>query len=334
MNTANQPAIMELISKYLAGEANAAEAMQLDDWLADAGNAAEFQRIAALWHQLPGEAAPHPPAAPQAWAELEPLLQRKPRPTIVRFLFNGYAAAAVAGLLIILSVVWFNRSGEGLQAGDAPTYVMQTVTQEIKSTTLPDSTSITVNQQSSVAYAAGFGKPDRQVSLQGECYFDVTPDKEHPFIIRVADLTIKVVGTSFNVREITPSGHVQVQVESGVVQLHALGKMVIVQKGQSGFYHKQLQQLYVLDTLDINSFGYATHSFSFNDIAFADACKYLEKAFHVAIVIDSRVVAGCRLTAQFDHKPLPYILDVINATLNTSSRQEGDSVFIKGNGCY
>lgn len=334
MNTANQPDMMELISKYLAGEANAAEAMQLDDWLTDAGNAAEFQRIAELWHQLPGAAAPHPPISPQVWAELEPLLQRKPRPAIVRFLFNGYAAAAVAGLLIILSVVWFNRSGEGPQADDAPTFMMQTATQEIKSSTLPDSTSITVNQQSSVAYAAGFGKPDRQVSLQGECYFDVAPDKEHPFIIRIADLTIKVVGTSFNVREITPTGHVQVQVESGVVQLHALGKMVIVQKGQSGFYHKQLQQLYVLDTLDINSFGYATHSFLFDDIAFADACRYLEKAFHVSILIEDQRLARSRIAVRFDNKPLSYILDVLNGTFLTSSHQQGDSILIKCNGCY
>jgi transmembrane sensor len=334
MNTAKQPDMMELISKYLAGEANAAEAMQLDDWLADAGNAAEFQRISALWHQLPGEAAPQPPASPQAWAELEPLLHGKPQQSIVRFFFNRYVAAVVAGLFIILSVVWFNRSGKGSQAGDASAYVMQTATQEIKSTTLPDSTFITANQHSQVAYAADFGKPDRQVSLQGECYFDVTPDKQHPFIIHVADLTIKVVGTSFDVREITPSGHVQVQVQSGVVQLYALGKMVTVQKGQSGFYHKELQQLYVVDSIDINSFGYATHSFLFDDIAFADACRYLEKAFHVSIVIEDQRLARSRIAVRFDNKPLSYILDVLNATLLTSSHQQGDSILIKCNGCY
>ncbi|MBO9562273.1 MAG: FecR domain-containing protein [Niastella sp.] len=334
MNTANQPDMTELIGKYLAGEANPTEAMQLDDWLADAGNAAEFQRMAALWHQLPGETSPQPPASSLAWTELEPLLHSKPQRGIVRFVFNRYVAAAVAGMLIILSVVWFNRRGKESQADDPSAYVMQTATQEIKSTTLPDSTFITVNQHSEVAYAADFGKPDRQLSLQGECYFDVTPDKQHPFIIQVADLTIKVVGTSFNVQEITPSGHVTVQVQSGVVQLYALGKMVTVQKGQSGFYHKQLQQLYVANSIDINSFGYATRSFSFNDIAFADACRYLEQAFHVSFMMDKQVFAGCRLTAHFDNKPLSYILDVINATLNISSRQEGDSVFITGNGCH
>lgn len=330
MNAHNNQAITDLISKYLAGEANAEEAMQLDDWLANPENAREFKRIAALWQRLPGEAMPQPPSAQQAWTELEPRLPGAGRPAIVRMLFNRYAAAII-GMVFIVSFFFLTRNKPPSQAPVA--YINKVAGSETKTDTMPDGTTITINKHSSVAYTTGFSKTDRQVILQGECYFNVVPDKNHPFTISLYDLTIKVVGTSFNVREITPPGNIEVQVQSGVVKMYTRQQEITVNKGQAGIYNKQHQELYVQDTFDINSIGYATKTFSFNDIAFTDACRYLEKAFNVTITIDAQKFAGCRLSAQFDNKPLPYILNIINATLNTTYQQQGNAILISGNGC-
>lgn len=335
MNANNNNTIMDLISKYLAGEANAEEAMQLDDWLANPDNAREFKRIRALWERLPGTDTLRPLSSQQAWTELEPLLPPARKPVITRFLLNRYAAAAVTGLLIILSFVWFNRSKEPRShIPDDPAYITQATAGDIKTATMPDGTTITINQHSAVKYTTGFNKTDRQVILQGEAYFDVVPDKNNPFMISIADLTIKVVGTSFNVREFTPPGIIEVQVQSGVVNMYTAQKEIMVHKGQSGIYSIPDQELYVKDTLDINSVGYATKTFSFNDIALTDACRYLEKAFHVTIVPDAQKMAACRLSARFDNKPLDYILNVINATLNTTSSRQGNTIYINGNGCH
>ncbi|NII27865.1 DUF4974 domain-containing protein [Pseudoflavitalea sp. X16] len=334
MNATNKNTMMDLISKYLAGEANAEEAMQLEDWLANPENAREFIRIRALWHQLPGAATPQTPSTQQAWSELEAMLPPGKKPAVVRLLFHRYAAAAIIGLLIILPFVWFNHSKEPRsQASNDPVYITQTTTGDIKTTTMPDGTTITINQHSAVKYTTGFNKYDRQVTLRGEAYFNVIPNKEHPFMISIADLTIKVVGTSFNVRDITPPGLIEVQVQSGVVKMYTTQKEIIVHKGQTGIYNQQAQELYVTDTLDINSIGYATKTFSFNDIALTDACRYLEKAFHVTIVPDAQKMAACRLSARFNDMPLDYILNVINATLNTTSSRQGDTIHITGNGC-
>lgn len=331
MHAHNNQSIADLISKYLAGEANATEAMLLDDWLADPENAREFKRIAALWNRLPDTAIPQVPATQQAWTELERLLPANRRPALIRLIFNRYAAASIIGLIIVASLFWFLRNKE--QARHEFSRITEVTTSELKTATLPDGSTITINKNSEIVYNTDFNQSDRQVAMKGECYFNVVPDKSNPFMISLYDLTIKVVGTAFNVKNFTPPGNIEVQVQSGVVKMYTQQKEITVNKGQTGIYNKQRQELFVKDTIDINSISYATKTFSFNDIAFTDACRYLEKAFNVNISIDAQQFAGCRLSAQFDNKSLPYILNIINATLNTTYQQQGNSILISGNGC-
>ena len=62
------------------------------------------------------------------------------------------------------------------------------------------------------------------VSLKGEAFFNVTPNKKKPFIISVNDVQITVVGTSFNVKTI--NGNTEVVVETGIVKVTRAGKTV------------------------------------------------------------------------------------------------------------
>ncbi|MGN7723115.1 FecR family protein [Chitinophaga sp. 22620] len=66
--------------------------------------------------------------------------------------------------------------------------------------TLPDGSRVWLNGDSRISYGASFGKNSRELTLTGEAYFDVAGDPNHPMIIRTATVTIKVLGTAFNVR--------------------------------------------------------------------------------------------------------------------------------------
>lgn len=66
--------------------------------------------------------------------------------------------------------------------------------------TLPDGSRVWLNGDSRISYGAGFGKDSRELTLIGEAYFDVIGDPGHPMIIRTASITIRVLGTAFNVR--------------------------------------------------------------------------------------------------------------------------------------
>ena len=66
--------------------------------------------------------------------------------------------------------------------------------------TLSDGTRVHLNAETRLTYPVCFSSKERIVQIEGEAYFDVAPDKEHPFIVKTSHTSIRVTGTSFNVR--------------------------------------------------------------------------------------------------------------------------------------
>ncbi|GAA4308189.1 hypothetical protein GCM10023149_01990 [Mucilaginibacter gynuensis] len=65
---------------------------------------------------------------------------------------------------------------------------------------LPDGTRVWLNSESQLSYEGDMlNKETRTVKLVGEAYFDVTHNKQHPFIVNTDKISIKVLGTAFNV---------------------------------------------------------------------------------------------------------------------------------------
>ena len=65
--------------------------------------------------------------------------------------------------------------------------------------TLPDGSTVWLNKDSRLYYSNDFKGKTREVKLEGEGYFDVAKDTEHPFIVQAGDMSIKVLGTRFTV---------------------------------------------------------------------------------------------------------------------------------------
>jgi ferric-dicitrate binding protein FerR (iron transport regulator) len=84
---------------------------------------------------------------------------------------------------------------------------------------LPDNTEVTLNSGTILEMTKTFGDSHREVTLRGEAYFDVHHDAAKPFIIRANGVTVKVLGTAFNVRAYPGSKLVKVTVVRGLVQV-------------------------------------------------------------------------------------------------------------------
>jgi ferric-dicitrate binding protein FerR (iron transport regulator) len=65
---------------------------------------------------------------------------------------------------------------------------------------MPDGTQVCLNSGSTLTYDDSFGVDQREVNLVGEAFFDVAHDAKRPFIIHTENLTLKVLGTAFNVK--------------------------------------------------------------------------------------------------------------------------------------
>lgn len=82
---------------------------------------------------------------------------------------------------------------------------------------LPDGTTGMLNSGSYLVYSLPFSS-NRQVKLEGEAWFEVTPDKKHPFEIQAGGSTLKVLGTSFNVSAYPSESYIEVVLNTGKME--------------------------------------------------------------------------------------------------------------------
>lgn len=83
---------------------------------------------------------------------------------------------------------------------------------------LPDGTHVWLNSSSSISFTSTFrGLPERRVDLDGEAYFKVSKDSDHPFIVSSGGQEIKVLGTEFNVSAYSEDDFVKASLVEGSV---------------------------------------------------------------------------------------------------------------------
>jgi len=86
--------------------------------------------------------------------------------------------------------------------------------------TLRDGTKVWLNANSSLTYPASFaGQSHRKVILKGEAYFEVAPDKAHPFVVSTDDQDVQVLGTHFNVSAFPDVKETRTTLVEGLVEV-------------------------------------------------------------------------------------------------------------------
>ena len=82
---------------------------------------------------------------------------------------------------------------------------------------LPDGTLVTLNAGSNIHYQSSYGQATREVWLEGEGYFNVVKNTAIPFVVKAKDVTIKALGTEFNVKAYPEEEIVQTTLVNGLV---------------------------------------------------------------------------------------------------------------------
>lgn len=98
--------------------------------------------------------------------------------------------------------------------------------------TLPDGTHAMVNAGSSLRFPVTFAGGSRVVELEGEAYFDVKPDAQHPFNVLAGNKKIEVLGTQFAVRSYSNEPVQTVILQQGKVKVRSAKEVVALSPGQ------------------------------------------------------------------------------------------------------
>lgn len=135
-------------------------------------------------------------------------------------LIRKYVGYAAASILLIVSVHLYHVYTYLSTASEkAETSLFVPAGQRVN-LTLPDGTVVWLNAQSRLIYPTIFAENERRVSIEGEAYFEVVPDKTKPFIVSIGDIEVKVLGTSFNVYNYPKETYCRVSLVEGSLQVY------------------------------------------------------------------------------------------------------------------
>ncbi len=84
---------------------------------------------------------------------------------------------------------------------------------------LTDGTKVWLGPGSQLTYPGEFREVTREVTLNGSAFFDVAPDKNHPFLVHAQNIDTRVLGTSFMVRAYADQPDIAVTVLTGQVKV-------------------------------------------------------------------------------------------------------------------
>lgn len=98
---------------------------------------------------------------------------------------------------------------------------------------LPDGTKLWLNASSSVRIPLAYAAKERNIDMQGEVFYKVAPDKQHAFKVNAGNVSVAVLGTSFNVRAYPDERRIQTNVTEGAVSVGLPGGAHKVTPGES-----------------------------------------------------------------------------------------------------
>jgi ferric-dicitrate binding protein FerR (iron transport regulator) len=258
----------------------------------------------------------------QAWGKVESRIHNRVslgRTIIRKFISNPLYRVAAAVLIAAVLLV----SGYEVFYNPSASVAMLEVTaanQVLNTFTLPDGTLVSLNSNTKVFYPEKFGNKIREVSIEGEAFFEVKPNKNKPFIIHAGKAQIKVLGTSFSVSAYPETKLVEVIVQTGKVQvMNKTAKTqqtdeLILTPGDKGTLVYASNTLQKTTNQDPNFLAWKTRNLIFKATSLHEVIGNLEKVYKVNISLADPKLNKLLLTAQFNNYSLDFILKVIENT--------------------
>lgn len=203
-----------LIEKYLDGNASTAEVRELCEWIKNNDSLDRWimQAIERSDSHLDEE------VYERLYTRIKENIESREKKSHRRFSFVPMLRWAAVVCLPIIAALAVYELGLDSKVDTLPLVVTAESGERAK-VQLPDGTKVNINSASQISYPHDFNGKKRIVELDGEAYFEVTPDKERPFVVKAAGLEITVLGTAFDVCAYKDDSEVSVVLLTGKVDV-------------------------------------------------------------------------------------------------------------------
>lgn len=184
---------------------------------------------------------------------------------------------------------------------------------------LSDGTVVHLNAGSSIKYPVKFIEgTKREVFLHGEAFFDVTKDADHPFVVNVNDLNVRVLGTKFNVSSYPEEENVSTVLIEGSVALHGKdndfnsANTVLLEPGYKGEWNQKSKETSITEVDTKMYTSWVEGRMIFRNTPFKIIRKKLERHYNVSIKNNNEILEEKTYNAVFDVESIDQVLRTLN----------------------
>ena len=260
-----------------------------------------------------------------------------------RSIGKWFAAAAVAAVFITVAyLVAYKPTKYNTEQAAAVTVEEINITNntnQIYKSVLPDNSVVWLSPGANLRYPKSFAEKSRMVSMDGECFFEVTKNPLRPFIISSQSIVTKVWGTSFLVRDSYKSATADVSVVTGKVSVSIKRSAGVhnpalkLEKGEIMLYpHQKATYLADLNVLkpgttirerDLQL--YTRVNLSFEGQPLRDIIPVLNTKFNVHIKVMNEKLNHFIFNADFAGFNLPDVLEALKKSINVNYEIKDDN---------
>lgn len=332
----NKEQLEQALTNYLNGTASAEDKAMIDHWYARYDTHAPYtEALSATEREVLRrkmlEQIRHNTG--MAYTQQQPAARVIKRRAWVKW---AAAAAMIAGIMVI-TWRWYMLSNMHQQMN-----LVVNQTKHLLRQQLPDQSVVWLSPGASLRYPAQFQQASRNVSMSGDCFFEVTKNPDRPFIIESNQLVTKVWGTSFRVWDGKEGGAARVTVVSGKVSVSrrqdegaasgarlAKDEVILLPK-QEVVYSSHTQSLQRDTLADMKAVQKWTHTgtMAVEDAPFTTIIAQLEQRFGVQIQLADSALYQARMTADLSGLNLAEAMEVLQVSMQIQYSIQDNRIII------
>lgn len=317
--------------KYFEGRATEAEQEQLLNWLRKKENRIVFNSFRLDWKKSL-ESGRFPAGGDESWQKLQAVLGQKSynRWQETRRVQQFFRVAAIFFFVVAIgTLAWYFTQQPPAIPETYTTVIAENG--QISKVKLPDGSQVWLNSGSEIAYNNFFSAQNRDITLKGEAYFDVTKNEDLPLVVDCSGLKVKVLGTRFNVNAYAENNSAEVVLEEGSVELLSTG-------AEDAFYRMEPNEKVELNletrkynTSVVNTRRYTSWREGIQniyDLPMEEVVKRLEKRYNQQFELTPEV-KKLRYTFTIENESLEDILKLMERITPVKATQKEEVIKIE-----
>ncbi|QGY45047.1 DUF4974 domain-containing protein [Maribellus comscasis] len=181
---------------------------------------------------------------------------------------------------------------------------------------LSDGTKVWLNSESELTFREDYKNNQRYAELAGEAYFEVTHREDCPLIVKVGNLLVRDLGTTFNIKAYPEDNYIETSLVEGKADILATsGKKIIeLAPGESAMYHVIEKRMELRTITDNVLSAWRDGKFVIRDQSLEDIFKELSRWYGIEFEFQNDKLRDYRFTGNIKKSTtVLHVLKVLRA---------------------